>query len=365
MFYKIKFSCFFVLLVSFIFTIEINAQSEIITIKNSLLRLPDQQFYLAGIIDGRENKADIGFITKGAFNKHVSAKFNSSLEDAFSSYFNFALNKDSTKSAIVMKVLNFKISEIEDGAEEVGKAELEVAFYKSEKDKLAKVFQTEALAEEKGNDIGFSHERRIRKVLENVLMGFNNSNWQEVELNYEPASIVKSVVSLEKNSDLKNTKKWISLLTGHGAFGTNAEGWGLSYYGYRTKESGGWFLNYSISFDKYSIDPGLVIRKGYSKINLNYGKIGIGLMRRLGEDFHFSFNALVPIGYENLTQSLSNQSSLETGRFIIGLEPQQCFYFITKSKVGLILGAGIFERFISSKVYNFDVGLRIEAGIKF
>jgi len=344
---------------------KISAQSETVVIKNSLLRLPNQQFYLLGVLDGRTDKSEIGYFTKGPFNKRVPANFTGTLEDAFSSYLNFALSKDTTKTSIVMKVMNFKISEREDGTDEIGKAELQVIFYVSDKDKLAKVFQTEAIAEEKGADISLSHERRIRKVLENVLMGFNNSGWQETPLVYEPMSLVKAQTTDVKTFDNTKKRKWNNLVTGHGAFGTNAEGWGISYYGFNVSESGGWFLTYTVSYDNYVVDPGLIIRKGYNSLDLNYGKIGVGLMRRIGEDFHFAFNALVPIGAEKLTKRLETGSVLETNNIILGLEPQQCFYFMTKSKVSLVLGAGIFERFTTSKVYNFDIGLRIEVGIKF
>jgi len=368
MFDKLKGTCLLVLLFSLFSFLKMSAQSETVVIKKSLLRLPNQQFYLINVLDGRTDKSEIGFFTQGPFNKRVPANFGGTLEDAFSSYLNFALSKDSTKSPIVMKVINFKISEREDGAEEIGKAELKVEFYVSDKDKLAKVFQTEAVAEEKGADISLSHERRIRKVLENVLMAFNNSAWQETSLVYEPMSLVKAQLTEVKKSDNQASKKWNNLVTAHGAIGTNAEGWGVSYYGFNVKESGGWFLSYSIAYDNYVVDPGLVIRKGYNSIDLNYGKIGVGLMRRIGEDFHFAFNALVPIGSENLTSTISGGpigSIRESTNFVIGLEPQQCFYFITKSKVSLVLGAGIYERFTTSKVYNFDIGLRIEIGVKF
>lgn len=363
---KLKFSCLLVMLFTLFSYQKISAQSETVIIKNSLLRLPNQQFYLLGVLDGRTEKSNIGFFTKGPFNKKVPANFNGTLEDAFSSYLNFALSKDSTKTPIVMKVTNFNISEREDGTNEIGKAELQVTFYVSDKDKLAKVFQTEAVAEEKGTDISLSHERRIRKVLENVLMGFNNSTWQETQLVYEPMSVVKSQTTEVKVTDNNSRKKWNSMVTGHAAFGTNSEaGWGVSYYGFKTKESGGWFLTYSVAYDDYAIDPSLIIRKGFNSFDLKYGKIGVGLMRRLGEKFHFAFNALVPVGTEKLTKLLETGSVLESNNIVLGIEPQQCFYFITKSKVSLVVGAGIFERFTTSEVYNFDLGLRIEVGIKF
>lgn len=365
---KLKCSCLLVMLFILFSPQKISAQSDTVVIKNSLLRLPNQQFYLQGVLDGRTDKSDIGFFTKGPFKKKVPANFNGTLEDAFSTYLNFALSKDSTKTPIVMKVMNFKISEREDGSDEIGKAELQVVFYVSDKDKLAKVFQTEAVAEEKGADISMSHERRIRKVLENVLMGFNNSAWQQTPLVYEPMALVKSQSTDVNISDNGSKKKWNNLISGHAAFGANSEGgWGVSYYGFKEKESGGWFLTYSVAYDNYAVDPSLITRKGFDSFELNYGKIGVGAMRKLGEGFHFAFNALVPLGFEKLTNSngIITSSVTESNNIIIGIEPQQCFYFITKSKVSLVVGAGIYERFTTSEVYNFDIGLRIEVGIKF
>jgi hypothetical protein len=45
--------------------------------------------------------------------------------------------------------------------------------------------------------------------------------------------------------------------------------------------------------------------------------------------------------------------------------PSQGIYFIPKSKIGITLGLGVYEKLLNSKVYNNDIGVKLEIGIKF
>ncbi len=333
-----------------------------------MIRMSDQKFYIQSVIDGRGNTSEIGFVHKGSFNKKIQVDLQNGLEKSLNDFYRYAVTPDTTLAPIVMRVVFFQISEHTDGPSEIGKAEIKVEFYKKNAEgKWGKVFETEAVDEETAPDVTASHERRIRKVLENVILAFNNSNWQNVQTEYIEFSEIKGQKSILLNNTLEPEKKiWVSLLPIHAAFGTNAEGWGVSYMGFSSSLRGNWAIPFSISYDKYVIDPGLLVRAGYEKATLNYGKIGVGAMRKIGDDFHFVFNMNIPLGFEELEKfNPLAQTTTVTNRFIFGFEPTQSFYFITRSRVGFYLGAGIYERFLSSKVYKNDIGLKIEAGLKF
>jgi hypothetical protein len=110
------------------------------------------------------------------------------------------------------------------------------------------------------------------------------------------------------------------------------------------------------------------LRNGYETAKINYGKIGIGAMKKIGGDFHFLFNVNIPLGMEDLVRKNQSGSVItysEISNFIFGVEPTQSFYFMTRSKFGFYLGAGLYERFFKSEVYKSDIGLKIEAGLKF
>jgi hypothetical protein len=349
------------------------AQKELITLKNSLIRVPDQKFYIRSVIDGRVDVADIGFVHQGSFNKKLRVDLKDGVEPALQSFYTYALKVDSSLIPIAIRVVFFQVSERTDGPSEIGKAELKVEFYRrNDSGQWGKVYETEAQAEEVAPDVTSGHERRIRKVLENVLLAFNNSNWTMTQ----PSSFVdfnqikgqRSALLDKSLEPVKNS--WVSLLGGHAAFGTNAEGWGGFYMGYLSSHKGNWAIPFSVAYDKYTVDPGLVIRAGYQKINLNYVKVGIGAMKKIGEDFHFLFNANVPFGIEelekeNLDADGNKISTTVSDRLVFGFEPSQSFYFISRSRVGFFLGAGIYERFLSSKIYKNDIGFKIEAGLKF
>ncbi|MFM2284750.1 MAG: hypothetical protein RLZZ543_247 [Bacteroidota bacterium] len=344
------------------------AQKEVIELKNSLIHTADQKFYIHSVVDGRGTTDDIGYVRMGSFNKRTPVDLKDGVETSLKNFYRYAITNDTTLIPIAIRVVFFHVSERTDGPTEIGTAELKVEFYRrNDQGKWGKVFETEAVSEETASDVTSGHERRIRKVLENVILQFNNSQWQTAQPEYIELKDIRG----QKSALLSNTidpkkKGWVSLISAHAAFGSNAEGWGVSYIGFPSVAKGNWSIPYSISYDKYVIDPGLVLRAGYRTAQLTYGKIGVGGMRKIGEDFHFFLNFNVPIGQEELTiVDDAAQTSTINYRLVLGLEPTQSFYFISRSKVGFFLGAGLYERFLSSKVYKFDIGLKIEGGFKF
>jgi hypothetical protein len=347
----------------------LNAQNELIELKSSLIRLPNQSYYLETVVDGRGNQNDIGFIMKGAFNKKVKADLKGGVAPTLNQFYQYALNRDTLKTPIVMRIVFLYISEKTNGASESGKAEMKVEFYKREGNQLAKVFETEAISEEDGVDVTSGHERRIRKVLENVILSFNNSDWQSAELNFVPAeNILARQSQILANTLTPEDYNWISLLMANAAFGTNAEGWGGSYMGFSTRQRRGWMIPVHVAIDRITVDPSLFNRAGYDEknnIRFSYFKLGSGGIKKLGEDFNFVFGINAVGGSEELLRINNDETTTTSTSIVFGGEASQSFYFISRSRFGFFLGAGIYERILSSDVYKNDIGLRIEAGFKF
>lgn len=348
---------------------SIHAQSEQIELKNSLIRLPNQNFYLESVVDGRGNKSNIGFVMKGAFNKKVKAELKGGLEPSISAFYNYALTKDTLQTPIIMRVVFLFISEKTNGATETGTAEIKVEFYKRDGDQYGKVFETQAIQEESGLDVTAGHEQRLRKILESVILSFNNSDWKNVDPEYLPAeTVISKQTEILGNTLTPEEYKWVNLLMANAAFGTNAEGWGGSYMGFSTRQRRGWMIPIHLAADRITIDPSLFVRTGFDeKFNLRftYFKVGSGGIKKLGEDFHFIFGINALGGLEELNRNNEDQTSTVSSSIVFGGEASQSFYFISRGKMGFFLGAGIYERLLSSQVYRNDIGLRIEAGIKF
>jgi hypothetical protein len=345
------------------------AQKEQIVLKSGLIRLPQQEFFIESVVDGRGNRDDIGFVMKGAFNKKVKAELKGGLEPTLNDFFRYALTHDSTKTPIIVRIVFIQISEKLNGTNETGVAEIKVEFYKRKGEELTKVFEAETSYEETGLDVTSGHERRLRKVLENIMFSFNNSNWQQAPEAYvSQESIVSRRTDIIGNSLNPEETQWISLIMANSAFGTNAEGWGGSYLGFSTKQKNGWLIPISLAVDRIAVDPSLFIRANYydkAQLRFTYGKVGGGLIRKLGEDFHFLFGVSAIGGPEELTRNNLDGTTTISSGFSFGGEASQSFYFISRGKVGFFLGAGVYERFLTSKVYKTDIGLKIEAGIKF
>ncbi|MCB0819886.1 MAG: hypothetical protein KDC13_04635 [Bacteroidetes bacterium] len=345
------------------------AQNEIIELKNTLIPLPKQDFYIESVVDGRGNKSDIGFVMKGAFNKKIRADLKGGVTKSLTDFYNNALDKDTTTTPVVMRVVFFHISEKTNGATETGKAEIKVEFYIRKGNQLGKVFETESIAEESALDVTSGHERRIRKVLENVLVAFNNSGYQSVNPEFVDANTILATQSqIIGNTLTPDDIAWVNLLIANAAFGTNAEGWGASYIGYSTRQRKGLMIPLVVSIDRLTIDPALFVRAGYNEkyqLRFSYAKIGSGAIKKLGEDFNF-FLGLSAIGtYEKLQRNNLDGTITESSGIVFGGEASQNFYFMSRGKLGFFLGAGVYERILNSDVYKSDIGLKIEAGIKF
>jgi hypothetical protein len=69
----------------------------------------------------------------------------------------------------------------------------------------------------------------------------------------------------------------------------------------------------------------------------------------------------VPIGMEIL-RDLNNKKS---NNFLIGIGANQGVKIIPWQDFGIVIGAGLFQRFETSKVHNMNVGFELELGINF
>ena len=312
---------------------------------------------------------DIGFVMKGAFNKKIRADLSGGFSKALSDYYSKALEKDTSKTPVVMRIVFFYISEKTNGATETGKAEVKVEFYVRNGNKLGKVFETESITEESALDVTGGHERRIRKILENIILSFNNSNWQEVNPELvDESSIVDRQSQIIGNTLTPEEHVWVNMLSSNAAFGTNAESWGGAYFGYSTRQRRGLMFPLVIAADRITLDPTLFAREGFdekARIKFTYLKVGSGAIKKLGEDFNFFFGLSAIGTYETLQRNNPDGTVTESTGLVFGAEASQNFYFISRGKFGFFLGAGVYERFLSSQVYKTDIGLRIEAGLKF
>ncbi len=353
------------LIISFLAAINyVHGQDEIIELKNEHVKIESRDFYIRSVIDGRSDKSRIGFAQVGLFNKKVNANFKTSIENTFQSYFDNVLKKGENQLAIVLKVIDFFISEKTIFTSETGRAEIKVEFYILSNNQLGKIYETEAFYEESGIDVTKGHERRIRKVLTICLNKFYSSNWRQISPDFKPIENIINTVSPVDSLKISEHKpiKINNIISFSKAFGINANGWGLNYYGYINKdEKNKWIVPYSLSIENSTINPDLFKNTNYQSLSMGYFIVGITGLRKITDIIYFQLQGKLPIGNETLIDFYQNKKT----NFIIGLNSTQGFVLIPSVKYGLTLSAGIYETFLTSEIYKNDIGFKFEAGIKF
>lgn len=81
----------------------------------------------------------------------------------------------------------------------------------------------------------------------------------------------------------------------------------------------------------------------------------------ISENSLLNLDGGVVIGNEKLTSF----SGAYTERVFVGLSFFQGIMFVPKINVPIVLKAGIYEEVLNSKLYNFDIGVKIGVGLTF
>lgn len=168
-------------------------------------------------------------------------------------------------------------------------------------------------------------------------------------------------VVVDTSKYVKETQKWVNLLTYSQRFGVHAKGWSVQYYGYNFRNTAKWFIPVVFGFESFDIDPGYFAESGYNYANISYLNAGISPFYKMNDFLFLNLGVQLIVGEEELQDS----GGKESNRSLFGISPSQGFYFIPESKAGLALGISVYEKLMSSKVYKNDIGVKLELGIKF
>lgn len=168
-------------------------------------------------------------------------------------------------------------------------------------------------------------------------------------------------VVVDTSKYVKETQKWVNLLTYSQRFGVNAQGWSVQYYGYNFVSTAKWFVPIVFGFESFDLDPGYFSRSGYNYLDISYLGAGISPFYKINDLLFLNLGVQLLYGEEELQDARGSVDS----RSIFGITPSQGIYFIPKSGVGIMVGVSVYEKLLSSKVYKSDLGLKFELGIKF
>ena len=170
-----------------------------------------------------------------------------------------------------------------------------------------------------------------------------------------------TTVIIDSSKYVKETNRWNNLVTYSQRFGVHAKGWSVQYYGYNLKSTSKWAIPVVFGFEGFEIDTDYFSQFNYLSVNMSYFNAGISPFYKLSDCFFLNLGINLIFGEEALT----DYSGREESNSFWGLSPSQGIYFIPKSNVGIVLGASLYEKVLSSEVYKNDIGLKLELGIKF
>lgn len=173
--------------------------------------------------------------------------------------------------------------------------------------------------------------------------------------------ISDNTVIIDTTKYVKETNKWINLITYSPRYGLHANGWSAQYLGYNLRNTSRWIIPMLFGVERFTIHTDYFSQFDYRSVNMSYFLAGLSPFYKLDDNFFLNLSANIVFGEEELT----NFNGIKSSNTFWGFSPSQGIYFIPKSKVGIILGLSVYEKLLSSEVYKNDIGIKLEIGIKF
>ena len=172
--------------------------------------------------------------------------------------------------------------------------------------------------------------------------------------------LLNSVVLTAQKRNKNSEHDWRQMVTLSKTFGVNASSKKIGYFKNTNTMWNGWLIPWGIEIESSDIDNDYFKKSGYYKGELNYLSIGRNGFKSFRENTFLNISSNILFGMEELTEfSLKEKDNL-----VIGLGLSQGIVYIPKSIFGFVLGCGVYEKFLTSKIYPFDIGIEISAGLK-
>jgi hypothetical protein len=168
-------------------------------------------------------------------------------------------------------------------------------------------------------------------------------------------------VIIDTSVYIKKIYKWNNLITFSKKYGNHATGWSLQYNGFVARNNQKWFIPCVFEFERFTIKQDYFELSNYQSATINYLMAGISPLRKLNDYLYLKLGLQLIFGDEQLKDFYSHEST----QTIFGMTPSQGIYFIPKSNFGITCGVGLFEKLLTSEIYQNDFGIKFEIGLKF
>lgn len=189
----------------------------------------------------------------------------------------------------------------------------------------------------------------------------NNDNSDSIKVYSLGSKSNNKIVVLDTTVYVKSFNKWINLITYSQKYGIHATGWSVQYYGYILKNDSKWIIPVLFGVEGFSINPDYFNQFNYQSARINYYLAGLSPFRKLNDYFYANIGFQLLFGTEELIDFHNGEST----NSVFGIAPFQGIMFIPKSNFGITVGLGVYEKLLTSRFYQNDIGIKLEIGIKF
>ncbi len=208
-------------------------------------------------------------------------------------------------------------------------------------------------------------EKVIRESIEIAFKGFIVENLKLIydykdkhkNIQEEMPSSSGTIIdpSIDLNINQKPSKKIYTAIGLTPSIGVTSVGVSLSIYSFKSADEDKKILfPTAVNIDYFFVTDYFVRELGYSTANFSYFKFGVNPLVRVFDNLYASLLSQFVFGFDSMG---------EQTRLAFGLNFSQGFYYFPTR--GFYCGFGIYEYFSSSQIYPFDLGLKLELGVKF
>ena len=175
--------------------------------------------------------------------------------------------------------------------------------------------------------------------------------------------IALSIISVAQaqNANSSAFEDWRNIVLVSKVESTNTTGVHFEYLQNRNQWWGDWLLPWALRFQSTELRDKTFNKTNYRTASVAQLTVGVNGYKPLTSNLLLNLDGGVIIGNEKLT----NFSGAYTERVYVGLSLFQGILFVPKISVPIVLKAGVYEELLSSKLYNFDIGLKVGVGLKF
>lgn len=334
----------------FLFSTTAIGQKKYIALRDTPPDSTVSGFFIKKVVDSRPVTDSIGYLYIGAQTRAVPVDLARGLTNAFSNYLKIAVPRDAGDQPIILGIDQLWLTPATSGADQELEVSLQASFYQQQERYKVLLFETQVSVT--GQE---PPEALIRQALNQALTGFSNTDWDNPD-----AGTPVTEEQFKRHLDQQEVIPLNLLLFGYAA-GSNATGYTFSYYRSPESSHAGWFFPMRFGGEFLQIEDQPFARSGIVEAQLNYGMFGICPFREISDRVYVNFDFMLLLGAESLTDRTDRQST----NLLFGLAPKQTLYYIPNSRYGLVIGFGLYQRLLTSEVYQSDFGFQVEAGFKF